>query len=1100
MAQLIGIIQEISGVFYAKDANGEMRVLKAGDQLFAGETIIGDSNNSAQSFITFASSEGGNEYTVNANKQLVLDNTLLLEEQEEALILDTTYDNVPVGETTAGAGEEIANAEDIENLEETAAAGTTEVDALEGRFADRTGDEVDITTDLRDATFPAGTETILDEGEDLTVAEELQDAVLTLSATPQLSEDGGIIIYTVTSDIAPLEDMTVTLSNGLTVTIGAGTTSGTASYSVAESDFEDVYIDSDTIPVSITDSTSGGFGSVDYTTNGSASTEIVDTIDDTTLTLDDVIVYEGSGTAVINASLDHATDTPMTVTLSNGATISFAAGATTGTSTPFSIQSDDVHNDGETYTVSVTGTSGGNFENLITTDTADVTVNDTIDTVTATLTTTTEQISESGGIVTYIVTLSGGPGSVNTYNDLVFTLDNGEEVTIYAGNSVGFTTRTYTDEEIITQPNIVNSIASYTGGSEYEKLVTAGSTNVDINYEPTIEGASASQSDAELFTQAFAQGSLNIDYNIDGASLTNPFSVSYDGGLGTLISQTSVGGITTLITISWILTINEANGDYTFTQTSPYTHDANADSDSAIVSVTITDNDGQQASADLVLTIADDVPSIAVTNAIGMVGDGTYIGTMDILSGADIPAVTSIGLNGVTVAGSEVDSFNFNYDSDTNTGDGYFIYDGKTYNFGFELDGDNYTVNLNNPVSVNIDYSEFSGVASPGAPGESYLVTYTDIETNNTLDARVSAIQDGTTLNLLSLDGSSIPVTAVGTEVNASGSGIGVENNLFESNYKKATTESIKFDPVDNASSITLSFTGTGANDFGGGKSDLLYLTIVGTLPNQTQTIMLSSGSGDYVYNETLSQWEEITDTTYTGGALSSYTVDLPDGWDAIDYMNVTAGFEGTSDTSVKVGFGFETSVTTTISEEVIMDYSAQVVDADNDIDSVDFIVVSDAEEDLVNGVITGTSGDDYILGTSGDDVIDTAGGDDYIDGGEGTDTLIVNAGETLDFSSLGDGKVTNIENLDFRGGSETTVTNLTVQSVFDMTDDNNVLHLMGDSTDSVQIDDNQWESLNITIEVNGITYNQYQGSFFDGTVDQTVILNVQDTINEEII
>ncbi len=201
MAQLIGIIQEISGVFYVKGTNGEMRVLKAGDQLFAGETIIGDSGNSAQSFITFALNEGGKEYTVSANEQLLLDNTLLPEELasgnvvqpedlEEALMLDTTYDNVPAGETAAGAGEEIANAEDIENLEETAAAGTTEVDALAGRFEDRTGDEVDITTDLRDATFPAGTETILDEGEDIIEVEEnLPPSIVVDAGNPTGADD-----------------------------------------------------------------------------------------------------------------------------------------------------------------------------------------------------------------------------------------------------------------------------------------------------------------------------------------------------------------------------------------------------------------------------------------------------------------------------------------------------------------------------------------------------------------------------------------------------------------------------------------------------------------------------------------------------------------------------------------------------------------------------------------------------------------------------------------------------------------------------------------------------------------------------------------------
>jgi uncharacterized UPF0146 family protein len=198
MAQLIGIINEISGVFYAKGSDGETRVLKSGDQLFVGETIIGDSANGAQSFITFALAEGGKEYTVNGNEQLLLDSSILPsqlasdnvvqpEDLEEALMLDTTYDDASGAQADA-AGEEIANAEDIENLEETAAAGTTEVDALAGRFEDRTGDEIDITTDLRDATFPAGTDTVIDEGEDL-VAENLPPDITVDPGNPTGADD-----------------------------------------------------------------------------------------------------------------------------------------------------------------------------------------------------------------------------------------------------------------------------------------------------------------------------------------------------------------------------------------------------------------------------------------------------------------------------------------------------------------------------------------------------------------------------------------------------------------------------------------------------------------------------------------------------------------------------------------------------------------------------------------------------------------------------------------------------------------------------------------------------------------------------------------------
>ncbi|PWC16588.1 hypothetical protein DDT54_23175, partial [Brenneria nigrifluens DSM 30175 = ATCC 13028] len=99
---------------------------------------------------------------------------------------------------------------------------------------------------------------------------------------------------------------------------------------------------------------------------------VTDTVDTTTLTLGDITVAEGSDSATVGATLSHATDRAFTVTLSNGATITFAAGSTTGTSSEFAVQGDDVYRDGESYTLSVTNAGEHNFEQLDTSDTATV--------------------------------------------------------------------------------------------------------------------------------------------------------------------------------------------------------------------------------------------------------------------------------------------------------------------------------------------------------------------------------------------------------------------------------------------------------------------------------------------------------------------------------------------------------------------------------------------------------------------------------------------------------------------------------------------------------------------------------------------------------
>src|SRR5690606_29516392 len=145
--------------------------------------------------------------------------------------------------------------------------------------------------------------------------------------------------------------------------------------------------------------TGGGFDNVDL--SGATSTiNITDTIDTTTVTLSDVTVDEGTGTATISASIDYAPkDEPLVLTLDNGATVTFAVGATTATSTAFEIQGDDVYKDGETYTVKIDSYTGGaEFEKLDVTDTATVTVTDTIDTTTVTLSDVT--VDEGTGTAT----------------------------------------------------------------------------------------------------------------------------------------------------------------------------------------------------------------------------------------------------------------------------------------------------------------------------------------------------------------------------------------------------------------------------------------------------------------------------------------------------------------------------------------------------------------------------------------------------------------------------------------------------------------------------------------------------------------------------
>ncbi|MBP1127257.1 MULTISPECIES: Ig-like domain-containing protein [unclassified Pseudomonas] len=187
-----------------------------------------------------------------------------------------------------------------------------------------------------------------------------QNVTVTLTATPTITEAGGVVVYTAFATQAPTSDLTVTLSNGLAVVIAAGQTSGALNVTFAGKDTP--YLDASSISATIA-GTSGG-GNVVVTTDPTpAVTQVNDTIDTTTVTLTSAASVDEGGKIVYTATVTNAAQTDVTVTLSNNTTITIEAGKTTGTvsvDTPANLA------DGKDLTVSasITAASGGNYENL----------------------------------------------------------------------------------------------------------------------------------------------------------------------------------------------------------------------------------------------------------------------------------------------------------------------------------------------------------------------------------------------------------------------------------------------------------------------------------------------------------------------------------------------------------------------------------------------------------------------------------------------------------------------------------------------------------------------------------------------------------------
>ena len=570
----------------------------------------------------------------------------------------------------------------------------------------------------------------------------------------------------------------------------------------------------------------------------------------------------------------------------------------------------------------------------------------------------------------------------------------------------------------------------------------------------------------------------NADIQVDEAALatigSNPTSdgetVTGDLDVTGAVNYAFAEGTNGAGTYGTLTITNAATGEYSYTLTSPMGSGAipgdNVVNDVETFNYTATDANGNTVDGSITVDIKDDVPTIDATNAIGPANQNTYIGGIDIFGGADGVKGIELGVNSVKVAGNGV-TF-----TDNGDGTGSFDYNQETYDFSLLLNNDNtYTLTLEgDPTTVTIGSSEALSFDQKGSgPTATYEVTYVDSVTGREFSATASSATDTSMpLSLLSIDGDAVTDVTLSTGgINASSGGFGIANNLLSSSYDKQDgtyeTESFIYDPQDLSSSITLDFSGGGSNAFAG--DDVLYLKVEGT--GGTGQILINGAGEDYSWNGTTFSWDAISGNTSFGFEnvtdIVSYTVNAVDlGWDpsdSIDTIQVTAGFggaDGTDSTVIKMEFGFTAMTTTTVTEEVEMGFTATVTDNDDDTDTVDFIVATDADN-----IIDGTDSDDYIVGGAGSDALYGGLGDDtliydsddnVIDGGEGVNTLIIGVGdgETLDLGTVDLSNVSNINNIHVQlEGSATVIgssveeplNHITPADVIDLTiSDNNTL------------------------------------------------------------
>ncbi len=477
---------------------------------------------------------------------------------------------------------------------------------------------------------------------DTQVNDTIDTTTVTLTAPAEVNE-GGQITYTATVNNAPETDLVLTLSNGASITIAAGQTSGTVT---VDAPTDDVYQDGETLTVNVTGAQGGNYENLDL--GNSVDTQVNDTIDTTTVTLTAPAEVNEGGQITYTATVNNAPETDLVLTLSNGASITIAAGQTEGTVT-VDAPTDDVYQDGEILTVGITDAQGGNYEDLNLGNSVDTQVNDTIDTTAVTLTAPAE-VNE-GGQITYTATVNNAPET-----DLVLTLSNGASITIAAGQTSGtVTVDAPSDDVFVDAETLTVGIDSAQGGN-FENLDTSDTASTLVN---------------DTTDTVFAQISVDKTSVAEGGEIT--YTVTLVDANGNPVTLPSGASVT--LALDWSGTASAADVDnlppsVTITGDSQQSFTVNTINDgvyensenlSVVISgVTDVDNSleqleiGSNNSADTTILDAQDAPVVGIVAEQSSVTEGeTAAFTVSIDQVADEDVVVNFTYSGVAEDGTD---------------------------------------------------------------------------------------------------------------------------------------------------------------------------------------------------------------------------------------------------------------------------------------------------------------------------------------------------------------------------------------------------------------------------------------------------------------
>ncbi|MDD1011623.1 large adhesive protein, partial [Pseudomonas shahriarae] len=730
------------------------------------------------------------------------------------------------------------------------------------------------------------------------VTDTIDNSTVSLTATASTVE-GGVVVYTA-SLTAPVtgSPVVVTLSNGQTITIPVGASSGSVNFTAPN----DALAGGNTLSVKI-DGTSGGNYENLVADKTPAVTSVTDTVDTTNLSLTATGSVAEGGQITYTATLTNAAGSPVTVTLSNGSVITIEAGKTTGTVT-VPAPADDVYKDAGKVEVTIKEATGGNFENLVPSTTPAVTdVTDTIDTSTVKLT-ATESAAE-GGTVTYTATV----GAPVTGSPVVVTLANGQTITIGVGQTTGTVSTTAPNDVLTVHAPLTNSITDVTGGN-YENLV-ADKTPVSTTVTDTVDTTNLSLT----ATGSVAEGG-QITYT---ATLTNaagsPVTVTLsNGSVITIEAGKTTGTVTVPAPADDVykdagkveVTIKEATGgnfENLVPSTTPAVTDVTDTIDTSTVKLTATESAAEGGTVTYTATVGAPVTGspVVVTLANGQtitIGVGQTTGTVsttapnDVLTGHapltnSITDVTGGNYENLVADKTPVSTTVTDTTDPTNlslsaTGSvnegGQITYTATLTNAA----GSPVTVTLSNGSVITIEAGKTTGTVTVPAPADD---VYKDA---GKVEATISTATGGNFENLVP---STVPaVTTVNDTIDTSTVSLSATANVAEGEtvvYTATVTAPVTGSPVvvtlSNGQTITIAVgETTGTVNFVAPNSPLaggssLSVTIDGATGGNYENLAIDGKPADTAVSDTTDTTNlnlTATDSVAEGGSIV-YTATL---------------------------------------------------------------------------------------------------------------------------------------------------------------------------------------------------------------------------------